>query len=203
MALRHALHRVEHKRVMEVVRFHEASCRAGLAEMKSTLDYNILINCPVSVRDVDNLIMVTPSGCNCCACGKAVNRSTNPQKQQQRTVDDQRATMPDAQRVDGMTGETLGMDLLFDDLCVFLIVVGKVGGFIHLTPLTNKKKAGINKAIKAILDDYTRNRVNITALDTRFYQESTVTRTESDNEGAFIAAGGGVLTKTTRGTRYG
>lgn len=55
VALRHVLHRVEHRSIMEVVRFHECSCHAGLSEMTHSLKNNVLLHCPIRVRDVDNL----------------------------------------------------------------------------------------------------------------------------------------------------
>ena len=122
-----------------------------------------------------------------------VNRSSNPHKHKQRGFEDQRMAKPNAQLNDGITGETLGVDLMLDNQCIFQIVEGKSSGFIHLTPLDNKEKAGIVQGIKGIIQDYARNKVRVSGLDTRHSDASTVTRTESDNDGGYMASGSKVL----------
>ena len=194
--LRHALSRTEYNQVLESVRFHECTCHASLTTMTDTLKRRVLNHCPIGVRDVDNIRMVVPFGCNGCLCGKSKHRSTNPHKERKDRVLEQRDEMVDARAE--ATAETLGIDLMFEDGLVFLVCVGKVLGYTHLVPVTSKKKTAVAEAIKSVIDDYRRNQIAVAALygerippegvTEKIVITNAVTDIESDNEGAFVAA---------------
>ena len=194
--IRQALSRDDFRRVMEGVRFHECSMHAGQASLSNTLQYNLLKNTPISSRDIYNILLASPGPCNRCLCGKSKHRSTNPRKRRQEDVRDKRDAMPDFS--EPRTGEILGLDLMFEDGQVYLIVVGRHMGYIHLVPVTSKKKGGVCAAIKEVILDYRRNRIQVESLYAERFpwgtagatisESLTLSEVQSDNEGAFVAA---------------
>jgi len=191
-----ALSRDDFRRVMEGVRFHECSMHAGQASLSNTLEHHLLNNSPISSRDIYNILLASPGPCNRCLCGKSKHRSTNPRKRRQEDIRDKRDAMPDFS--ERPTGEVLGLDLMFEDGQVYLIVVGRHMGYIHLVPVTSKKKTGVCKAIKEVILDYRRNRIQVVSLYAERFpwgtagaiisDSLTLNEVESDNEGAFVAA---------------
>lgn len=194
--IKHALSRSEYTRVLEAVRLHEASCHASLSTLSNTLTRRLLNNCALSTRDLDNVRKAIPFGCNACLCGKSTHRSTNPYKEKQLDNKDRRDLMRDSSAKEATPGETVGMDLMFENKQPFLIAVGRKLGYTHIIPITSKGKHPVAVAIKEVIDDYRRNQINVIALynerqpsaNAGLIVTQPIDEVESDNEGAFIAA---------------
>ena len=191
--LKYTLSRDEYKRVLEAIRFHECASHAGLAQMIMTTRHNVFANCPVTSRDIENILFVNSFGCLRCECGKSKHRTGNPRKVLKARLDELRREMPDV--FERGPGETLGLDLMFINGQIYLICVGKLYGMTHVVPLPSKKEGPVAAAIAGIVQDYRQNQVEVvqlmgepTAAGTTVELTEPITGTESDNEGAFIAA---------------
>jgi hypothetical protein len=195
-----ALSRDDYRRVLEAMRFHECSMHAGQASLANTLRHRLLAKAPISDRDIFNILQAQPGPSNRCLVGKSKHKSTNPHKRRQEDVAEKRNALPDVG--DPHPGEVLGIDLMFEDK-VYLVVMGRHMGYVHLVPVTSKKKEGVCAALKEVVLDYRRNRIQVEAMYGERYplgasgpaisDSLAVNEDESDNEGAFLAAAADLL----------
>ena len=183
------------KHISEGVRFHETCCHAGTDKMIQCIRNNVLHDCPISISDIENLALVNEFGCNACKIGKIKKESTDPRIGKHVAVKGELPALSEVD-IDEVKQETLGMDIMFIMKRPYLITVGKFTGYIHVVPIENKSKAGVRVALTNIIHDYKRNQKKVLNAYITHYGDNDkhdfvvkepINRTESDNEGAFLA----------------
>ena len=196
--------------IMEAIRFHECSCHASLTYMAKTLHQNIFANCLICETDIYNILLINEFGCLACLLGKSKCRHTNPHrnpiKKREKLPVRRHEELTD-EAIDEyirLAGEILGLDLMFIRGRIYLVAVGKIYGYVHVVRLMSKSKGAVGDAIKGIIQDYevnskkvaavfnnwaaTQNQMKLVEHDTFLATTKPVRGTESDNEGAFLAA---------------
>ena len=204
--------------IMEALRFHECSGHASLSSMTKTLKMNILANCLINSSDIYNILLVNEFGCLACLLGKSQHKHTNPHKttpkmKTRETLKDRLDNVSIDEEAEYMkqAGEILGLDLMFIRGRIYLVSVGKIFGYIHVINIMSKAKGAVGDAIKSIIQDYNTNQKKVAAVwniqfqaqnerrnvahDTFVTTGQAVRGTESDNEGAFLAAAVNFLSK--------
>ena len=183
------------KHIMEALRFHEVTCHAGIMKMKQCMQNLVFHNPLIDSRDIDNIRLVNHLGCNACKVGKARKLSSNPESGRHNNAD--RIINP-REMIDpaDINKETLGVDIMFIQKRIYLVVVGKFIGFIHVVPIETRTKAHVKTALVAVLNDYRRNQLSIVESLVRknehrrnlTYDVSLpISAMESDNEGALVS----------------
>ena len=183
--------------VHEAIRLHECSCHASYNSLGQCLKNNTLRNAPIDQRDVMNISFVCPMGCNACRVGKLKKRSDHPAKGVHKP-DQDRPELPVRVPEECPYQEILGLDLMFIRKQPYLIAVGKKLGYTHVVPVASKKTTDVKKALDTVLLDYKSNQYTVAQsfVNADFHNDTQmretvlmepIGRTESDNEGAFIA----------------
>jgi hypothetical protein len=209
--IRRVLATQEYERAWESIRFHECTCHASFNTLRKALKRNVLRDATISERDVENVAIATDFGeCLACQVGKSKQTSRQP-----RTVREEEVPRPEAPAVDEppeLRSTTLGIDLMYVQQRAYLIAVSKQFGYVHVVPVERREKGIVGKALKSIFDDYKANQASVldwyNEAEAREAREAAerargrsssimvtppVTRVESDNEGAFVAAAINVL----------
>ena len=86
------------------------------------------------------------------------HRRKRREEQKNKTMDDY---VPDPDVEERVDFETLGFDCMFIDGHRYLLCVGKKGGLLSIAALSDGTKNTIGKAMKAIVEGYARNRIQV------------------------------------------
>jgi len=183
--------------ILEAIYLHSVACHPGDQQLKLSVSTDVLVGCPISVNAVENMSLLRDK-CPNCEMGKAVRKRFGSRRSYSKA--DKTREMPSSvhpiTQSYGPNGEILSVDLWFMDSVTFMITKGMLKRYTHIRLLKGRDKKSVFGGIRAILDDYKRNRLVVASVfNTQDEGAVEILDLTSDNEGAFISAGLELLPK--------
>jgi hypothetical protein len=182
-----------YQQMLETLYLHSVCCHAGNDQLIATIRNNMISECPVTVQCVYNISIIREHCIN-CEMGKSVKKRSGARKVLSKKPADVEAREPKSSAPPAMAGlpkhgEILALDLWFYDGLVYMITRGIKFSYLHVVYCGGKDKVSVFKAIKSILDDYSKNRMGVDSVFNMHDREACdIYGVTSDNEGSFIAA---------------
>jgi len=162
------LTRGEYDRLLNVVALHDVMCHIGRAGMVRLVESSSFLQCPVTVRDVENCFKLTGNGCPVCKIGKAHSTSMLPKPSAAlRGATNLGATIPSIVPASSLVIEgdsIMAYDLLTVDEKLYAVAIDIRTRFIMIEPLESKGLVQIHQSLKSFLAQYERCKQPLTVV---------------------------------------